>query len=152
MTPDLDTRPLRRSVANRLLSSRAARLVAGIVVAVVLLIEFDRVAFVDPTFVERISFVNDGGYDIHVAVAGEGTGTLGLGTVVQHCSATFELVVDQGAEWRLEFRAQGRDGGELIVARSQLEQSNWTLRIPDAVAERLSTSGAPRPQLQTCPT
>jgi hypothetical protein len=58
--------------------------------------------------------------------------------------------VDQGPTWTIHFSAQGRDGGDVTVERSQLERDGWVYRIPDSVIDDLRTAGAPRPPLQRC--
>jgi hypothetical protein len=100
--------------------------------------------------IERISFTNDSAYDIHIAV-GDGSSSMPVGTARQHCVTTFELVVDQGDTWRIQFAAQGRDGGEVTIDRAQLHSDGWTFHIPDSVASQLQASGAAVPPQQSCP-
>jgi hypothetical protein len=108
--------------------------------------------FNDPTFIERVSVDNPGGYDIQVTVAGEHSGSMPLGVALQHCVTTFHEVIDQGVAWRISFRAQGLDGGDVLVGRASLERDGWTYRIPDSVTAQLAQLGAPLPPLQQCPT
>jgi hypothetical protein len=122
----------------------------AVTAAVVVLLS--AVVFKDPDFVDHIAFQNDSSYDIHISVSNNGVDVLPVGAALQHCTTTFEQVIDQGSTWHIRFRSQGRDGGEAIVNRTDLAGADWSYRIPDSVAEQLRSSGAPTPPTQSCST
>lgn len=97
-----------------------------------------------PTFIAKVSLVNPSEYDIHVEVSGdEGTSWMSLTTANQRATTDQVDVIDQGPSWVFRFSAQGRDGGELRIARAALKQGGWTVDVPEAVIERLRQQGAP---------
>jgi len=151
VTPDLDVREPPPGIARRVRSSRVAAIAAVLAISVATVVGLDRFVFNDPTFIERVSIENASGYDIQVAVAGEDSGSMPLGVALQHCVTTFHLVIDQGDVWRIAFRTQGRDGGDVLVDRASLERDAWRYGIPDFVVTKLQAAGAPLPPLQSCP-
>lgn len=97
-----------------------------------------------PAFVERVSFVNRGPYDIHVEVSGgERSGWMIVTTADKESTSFGFEIIDQGDIWVFRFRAQGREGGELRTSRAELQQAGWTVEIPEAVTARLRDAGAP---------
>lgn len=97
-----------------------------------------------PSFVERISFVNRGPYDIQVEVSDDDEGRWMSVTTADAASTSVGLdVIDQGAIWVLRFRAQSRDAGQLRITRAELQQAGWTVEVPQAVTDSLREAGAP---------
>jgi len=128
-----------------------ARAVGAAIVAFVALVAITNIVFQDPTFVDRVSFVNQSSYDIRIDVTGgDGQGGMPLGVATQRCTTEFRLVIDQGSVWRIRFHAQGTEGGEVTVSRTDLERADWTFQIPDAVAADLTSRGTPPPPVQGC--
>ena len=152
MTPTVAILPPSRRRFRRVRESRlpAAVLLAAVTAAVVILL--NAVVFNDPAFVDHIAFQNDSSYDIHISVSNNGADVLPIGAALQHCTTTFEQVIDQGSTWHIRFRAQGRDGGEAIVNRTDLVGADWSYHIPDSVAEQLRSAGAPTSPKQSCST
>lgn len=96
-----------------------------------------------PAFVERITFVNHGPYDIHVEASGEQRTWMSV-TTADSDSTSFGLeVIDHGPIWIFRFTAQGRDGGEVSTTRADLRRARWTIEIPEAITDRLRDAGAP---------
>jgi len=97
-----------------------------------------------PPTIDRLTIENPTVYDIHIDASDEeGDGWVAVTTVGRQGTGSTTNVIDQGDVWRFRFRGQGRDGGELTVARTDLEADGWELTIPDAVGERLAELGAP---------
>lgn len=98
-----------------------------------------------PTVVPWVSIVNGSEFDILVEVSGRGgaDGWTSVMTADRRSSSQVSDVIDQGELWIFRFRAQGRNGGEIRLARSDLRGAGWSLEIPPEVVGRLRTSGAP---------
>lgn len=98
-----------------------------------------------PTVVPRVSIVNGSELDNLVEVSGRdgGGGWTSVTTVDRRSSSQVSDVIDQGELWIFRFRAQGRTGGEIRLARGDLRGAGWSLEIPPEVVDRLRTSGAP---------
>lgn len=97
-----------------------------------------------PTFVDRLTFVNPTEYDLDVEVTdSERKGWLAVGTARKNQATTMEDTIDQGEVWIFRFAAQGQDGGELRMSRSQLERDSWTVQIPAQISATLRAQGAP---------
>lgn len=150
MNPTLETLPPARSRFRRLPRTRLPAAVLLTAATAGVLVLLNAVVFNDPESIDRIAFRNDSRYDIQISVSSNGDDVLPVGAALQHCSTTFQHVIDQGATWHVRFRAQGRDGGEAVVSRSDLAGADWSYRIPDSVADQLATSGAPVPPQQSC--
>lgn len=133
------------------MTSTLVRSVAASGVLFLALLVFANVVFHDPAVVERVSVENRSGYDIHIEVAGDDRGgSLPLGVALQHCTTAFDLVIDQGSTWRVSFRSQGVDAGQITVPRDELRSADWTIQIPDAVGAGLTEQQVPLPPVQTC--
>lgn len=102
-------------------------------------------AFLDtPSFIDRITFVNESEYDISIDVTTSSRdGWLSVGTAQRRATSAHEEVIDQGGVWIFRFAAQGEAAGELRMTRADLEDADWTVRIPDRVREELRAKGAP---------
>ena len=130
--------------ASRMDQQRRLRLVAVAVVAAGMIASLGPLLLRGPSFVEKVSFVNRGPYDLHVEVSDDGQDRWMGVTTADAASTTVALeVIDQGPIWVFRFSAQGRDGGQLRISRADLEQADWTMEIPDSIAERLRRAGAP---------
>ncbi len=113
--------------------------------SIVVVVQIDRLV-ARPAYVERVTFENPTAYDLTVDVTGaDHDGWLAVCTARRGTTATARRVIDQGDTWIFRFGAQGREGGELRVARRELERTGWKIAIPEAVGERLREQGAPLP-------
>jgi hypothetical protein len=99
--------------------------------------------FVDPARVDRVTFVNHTVYAAEVEVTdAQRSGWLRLGTAERGATTSMTRVVDQGDEWIFRFGAQGLDGGELRMTKSDLIRSQWEVVIAEPIAKRLAQEGA----------
>ncbi|MEY2462081.1 MAG: hypothetical protein QOH64_219 [Acidimicrobiaceae bacterium] len=146
-----DTLPKYRDGTGSTLALVASGLAA--VVGLVIFIAVLKANLDQPTFVAQVGIENTSDYDIQVSVSdGHGSRWVALGVAAQHCTTTFEQVVDQGGTWSLRFQAQGVDAGGTSATRGSLEDSHWTLTIPPEVAERLAQLGVAHPPRRDCAT
>ena len=136
----------RRLIVSRV---RAAAAAGAALLAVVVV---TNIVFDDPAFVDRISLENRSDYDVGIEVAGDDERWLPLGVAIQRCTTSFDLVIDQGPNWRIQFQAQGTPGGRVTVTREDLERTNWTFQIPSSVEAELKSRHAPLPPVQRCGT
>lgn len=126
--------PARRGVSTRVLLVIAA---AVVVLALVSLVPSD-------SFVSRITYENRSAYDFHVEVAtSRDGGWMDAGEAVRSTRTETGEVFDIGDTWWFRYSAQGRSSRPIAISRSQLERSNWTVRIPDSVARDFQTRGVP---------
>ncbi len=117
--------------------------VVGVVAAVVVLVAAI-VLLDEPDRVARLTITNRSEYEVDVSVASAGHRSwLLLPGVAVNGTSEYHDVLDQGRTWVFAFRAQGHEGGEVSMSRSDLARSNWTIEIPAAVIDRLRTAGAP---------
>jgi hypothetical protein len=106
----------------------------------------------DPATVERVTIRNDTEFDLGVdAAAADHDGWTPVGIALARSEGSFEDIVDHGDEWVFRFRGQGRDGGEIQVTRAELEASDWVLRVPSSVGDRIRSTGAPASPAQRSP-
>lgn len=70
-------------------------------------------------------------------------GWVSLATARRRSTTALEETFDQGDVWIFRFAGQGRDAGELQISRRDLERANWTVQIPERIAEELRAKGAP---------
>jgi hypothetical protein len=97
-----------------------------------------------PTLVDRVTIVNPTPYHLEVDVTGAGRSHgVGLGAIGREQTRSFEDVIDQGREWIFRFTSGAADGGEVRIAREQLEHDRWRCTVPADVAQRLRTAGVP---------
>ncbi len=100
--------------------------------------------FESPAFIERLTVENPTEYHITIDVTGDDRdGWIGVGTAQKRGRSIFNEVIDQGDVWIFRFASQGSEGGELLLTRAELEQSKWTVDIPEEVANSLRAQGAP---------
>lgn len=100
-----------------------------------------------PAFVDRITIVNDTGFDVNVDVAGSDGRVVGLKYVLAGETAVVRDVIDQGETWEFQFSYGGTDAGTLRRDRTSLERNDWRVVIPQAVEDRLTAAGhAPAPR------
>ena len=130
---------------------RAAVIIAIGAAAMMLAVAVDDVLFANPTFVHRVTVVNETPYDIEVrASRAGGAGTIGLGVARQHCDTPFEQVIDLGPVWELQLHTQGVAADAITVSRSGGTDDNWTVHIPAAVGDDLRAAEVPLPPRLTC--
>lgn len=143
MTSQTATRPYRwRSRVRNVFDTD----LAAIVVSLVLALSIGTFVVRGPAFVHQVSVTNPSEYDVGVQVSGGNRdGWMAVTTASRHSTTTTVDVVDQGDVWIFRFTAQGREGGDLRVARHDLEQAGWTVTVPDEVIEHLRNVGAPLP-------
>lgn len=124
-------------------SRRLAKTALAIALSLAATIGLERLT-APPGHVARISVTNDTGYDLQVFAGTPGApSVVPLGAVGKASTADLAEVLDLGSSWVVSFRAQGRDGGSLEIARDDLERDGWRLVVPAAAAARLDDAGAP---------
>jgi hypothetical protein len=126
-------------------SRRAAPVARGVVVLIVAaaMIALGLWLVRDPVFVDRVQVRNSTGYDLNVDVTGsdrDGWLPISVATGDGNVTTTDD-VVDQGDTWIFRFNYAGYPAGELRVPRSKLEDANWRVAVPNAVAKRLLDQG-----------
>jgi hypothetical protein len=126
-------------------SRRAAPLARGAVVVIVSLamIALGLWLVRDPSFVDRVEVRNPTGYDLNIDITGsdrDGWLPISVATGGNNVTSTDE-VVDQGDTWIFRFNYAGYSAGELRVPRSQLQDADWRVVVPDVVARRLLDQG-----------
>ncbi|MDP9403822.1 MAG: hypothetical protein M3P85_10975 [Actinomycetota bacterium] len=100
----------------------------------------------EPTFIREITVENPTRYDIEIQVTdGDRDGGVSLGTARRASTSTFQEIYDQGDVWIFRFTAQGEEGGELSITRTELERTSWHVEIPEAVGDELRAKGAAFP-------
>ena len=120
--------------------SALALLAGGAALAFVIL--FVMPAMESPPHLARITIDNPHEWPASVEVTGTGQGGwVGLGTVERQVSHTFHEVLDHGDQWRFRFSYAGTPGADLTISRSELDQRDWTVTIPDAFGERMRAAG-----------
>lgn len=143
MSPPTSVRPRRSEPAGSVLRhTRPVHLlmVAAAIVVLVLLARF----LDEASFIERISFDNPTPYDLSVEVSdGSGDVRIAVGTARRNETTILEEVFDVGDAWVFRFGAQGQDGGQLRLTRSQLIRDKWQVDIPKRVGAQLRALGAP---------
>src|SRR5437588_9385734 len=94
--------------------------------------------------VRRIAVENPTPYHLEIDATGAGrVHAVTLGAIGREQEKTFDDVIDQGREWVFRFTSGGADGGEMRVARAQLEGDRWKITVPDDVGRRLRSAGVP---------
>jgi hypothetical protein len=117
--------------------------VAGVllVVATAGLLMFGAVVGRQPAKVPELTIVNPSRWAVHVKVASaEAPGWLLVGSVPRESSSTFRETTDQGERWIVAFAYDGVSV-EVPVDRADLEAADWTLTVPDELADELVDAG-----------
>jgi hypothetical protein len=100
----------------------------------------------DGAFVDDVTIVNDTEYSADVDVSGkERSGWLALTVVQPESTTTVEGVIDQGEVWVFRFDYIGEHREEVEISRSELEESEWTVEVPESFEEKLRAMGVPPP-------
>ena len=91
---------------------------------------------------ERLVIVNPGDFPAEVRVTdAERSGWFILGRAEDNAETDFHQVIDQGETWIFRFDYLGEHEEELMVKRSELESSEWTVTIPAEFASSLREMG-----------
>ena len=99
-----------------------------------------------PSVVSGITVDNSTRYDLSIAVrSGESDSSMAVGSARRSATTTFREVIDQGDAWTFQFSAQGEVGGEVRIAKADLEKAGWKLTVPATVSEDLQAKGAEFP-------
>jgi hypothetical protein len=93
-----------------------------------------------PPVVRAVTIVNGTGYDLTVQVSdSDRRAWLPLANVEARSERSIVEVIDQGDVWVFRFLHSGEPIGELSLGRTELERDNWSVEVPDDVAERLES-------------
>lgn len=96
-----------------------------------------------PAAVDRLSIRNPHPWSITVEVTNaHRDGWLRLGVAEPESTRAFEAVMDQGDTWIARLGYAGHEV-DVRLARADLEQSDWTVSVPDELARRLRGAGVP---------
>ena len=140
MSPVL-SRPRPRSGPVLVRREVIAVVVAGAITVAALVALYS--ALQGPTFVDRVTIVNETPYLVDVEVAGDARdGWLMLGPVSRGERHGFGGVVDQGDRWIFHVTTGPHDGGEFTLSKAELERADWRVPIPGDVQRRLEAGGA----------
>ncbi len=97
-----------------------------------------------PDTVAMVRVRNTTEFDVTVEVAnGKRHGWMALATVAHDSQDEVTDVIDQGAEWRIRFRARGTTIDEMRTPRTALARRDWLIDVPDRVGVRLRAAGIP---------
>jgi len=100
----------------------------------------------DVSFVDDVTIVNDTEYSANVDVTGEDRdGWLKLTVVEPEATRGVGEVIDQGEVWIFRFDYLGEHQEEVQVSRRELEQSDWTIEVPQSFEQRLRDLDVPPP-------
>jgi hypothetical protein len=129
---------------QRTLSDYVRADVVIIIVAIAAVVVVGLVALDEPDRVGRLTVSNPTEFDVAVDISSSETGPwLPVALVDPGMTRGYDQVLDQGGTWVFRYRAQGRDGGVVTIARSDLAAAGWTIGVPDVVVQRLRAAGAP---------
>jgi hypothetical protein len=93
-------------------------------------------------YVAKVSFANNANYSFEVSVAGSSSAAVTLlGNAAAKSTTSALSVYDQGSNWTFRFSTQDRYVGEVVMTRSELQQSGWQVVIPDRFAQALAAQG-----------
>jgi hypothetical protein len=94
-----------------------------------------------PTFVDRVSVVNNTGYDLDVDVTNAShDGWLPLSVATAGTTDVTRDVIDMHDTWVFRFSHEGTPAGELQMSRDQLARDGWKVQVPARVAQQLRTA------------
>ena len=100
----------------------------------------------DAFFVDEVTIVNDTEYLANVDVTDKpGDGWLPLTVVEPQSTTAVEEVIDQGEVWIFRFDYIGKYEEEVEMSRRELEESDWTVEVPQSFEQRLLDLGVPPP-------
>lgn len=143
MTSHTATRPGPRRARWRAVAGSELVL---LIVAAAIAAGIGRVVLDAPPSIDQVAVTNVSEYDVTVQVSsGDRDGWTSLTTVGRRSTRVVVDVLDQGDTWVFRFTAQGRNGGELHVDRSDLEFTDWAVTVPDHVIDHLRAIGTPPP-------
>jgi len=97
------------------------------------------------SFVESVVIVNDTVYSPRVEVRGREEGWLALTTVRPEDTTEVRHVIDQGDTWIFRFTYTLYDPVDLELSRTELEESDWRVEVPDELEQSLRAEGVPPP-------
>ena len=122
--------------------------VVAVVAGIALLIVVAR--FLEPpSVVSGITVDNSTRYDLSIAVrSGESNSSMAVGSARRSATTTFREVVDQGDTWTFHFSAQGEVGGEVRIAKADLEKAGWKLTVPATVSDDAPGEGSRVPPVR----
>ncbi|MFN2526859.1 MAG: hypothetical protein ABR505_11450 [Actinomycetota bacterium] len=96
-------------------------------------------------FVDRIVFVNETDYHVHVDVRTSTGGWLGLTTVSAGETAQVAEVIEQGDMWTFRFSYGRYQPVQLDFTRNELIDADWRVEVPPELEEKLRDDGVPVP-------
>jgi hypothetical protein len=127
----------------------------AIVIAIASVLLIGVVLMDGPARVDHITITNPSDYELSIQLASDANGaSLPFAVIGQHSTREFHGVLDQGDSWLFRFRAQGQDGGDVVMSRSQLASAGWQLTVPGSVVTQLQQLGVPASPCTSadCPT
>jgi hypothetical protein len=99
----------------------------------------------DVSFIERVVIENNTVYAARVEVRGREGGWLALTTVRQESTREVREVIDQGDLWVFRFTYAGYESFDVEISRKELEESGWSVEVPQELEEALRGQGVPLP-------
>jgi hypothetical protein len=96
-----------------------------------------------PAHVDQVIIDNPSAWAVDVHATDENAeGWVAIGVVEREDEQTFRGVLDQGDIWIFRF-AYGGQFAETQLTRTELEQDNWRVTVPDQLVTRLRAAGVP---------
>ena len=94
--------------------------------------------------VRRVTVANPTPYHLEIDATGVGRAhAVTLGPIGREQEKTFDDVIDQGGAWIFRFASGGTAGGEMRVARAELDRNGWKITVADDIGRRLRAAGVP---------
>jgi hypothetical protein len=116
----------------------------AIVIAIVGVMVVGIVLLSGPARVGHLTVDNPTDYDLSIQLAPSTNGAwLPFAVVGQRSTREFQDVTDQGDTWVFHFRAQGQDGGDLMLTKADLQAAGWHITVPATVVTQLQQLGTP---------
>lgn len=141
-----DARTRTRRVLGRASITGVVLALLGVVVALVAI--GVGLSSSQPTFVPEVTIDNPTDATVRVAVTSSPDApALPLGTLEPAATRTFRSVVDQGDQWIFVFRWKDVER-ELPRSRAELERADWTIEIPQDVADAIHERYPPIPEVE----
>ena len=141
MSPSLDTRTWGPASPADLTNRRplVVLIVIGLIVGGLVVPRLGLPAKVPPLTID-----NPTAYTVFIEASnGSDGGWTPIAIVHAHRTDTETDLVDVGANWNLRFTSQGVELGGYHVTRNQLAAAGWHFTVPDDVARKLQSQGAP---------